>query len=597
MEPGGEGNEAEENEAEEALALLDGADVQFVNERSVVRWLVARGKADAVRRRLSTRKQNELLASFRLLADTPVDESRAADGKKPTISAHELRKALELLGVDAADDERSSRDARALLGPAPAAAAEDAPERDVGFDEFVQMMMQRQSALSSQQRGAHEQSHSVFDVFPLMAKAYEVRRLVDRAGAPDAKKRSPSLPSKAVTGAARRSRDDRASRHSRDDAAAVHHVAARKRSSTRSELPSAPRRASSMAALPADASVPALSAAEMPSGGAENGMMTPSSATTPTNPADGDRRSGIFWETFNATNLAYSQYKRLRDEYESRWLGKGGEEGDGGAGEPAVRQTGEDELADVYLTVSRPEELDETDLAPLTDGMRHEDGGGGHARRRVVGGPMPRSLAQLGTAAAISAASRSADGAPTAGGRAGGRMRISASAPLLAAGTRGRAPSGQIAAPGARGGAFVEQRGLAASTALLPGSEGGFASSAFERREPLLPTHAARYAARSRVLPSLELPDAGVARRAPMGARETPPLAHVEPARNARAGRAAMAAKVQAWHDMRESTRENGPIRAQTLQMGRSLRLRERVYLGYTNPMPIVDDGVFEFFS
>jgi hypothetical protein len=136
------------------------------------------------------------------------------------------------------------------------------------------------------------------------------------------------------------------------------------------------------------------------------------------------------------------------------------------------------------------------------------------------------------------------------------------------------------------------------SALLAAADDSPIGQSASRDALPLLPVHMARYTACSKVLPALERVDAGAGQRRPKGLMDAGRIVHIVPAgRASRAAKAEVDARMQAWHDMRESTRDNGPLRASTLQMGRELTDRERIYLGYTSPMPVADDGFREFYS
>lgn len=567
-------------------------DVRSVSDRAVVRWLVARGKADAVRRRLSSRKEAQLRASFEMLAD--VQGVTRVEGQQAVVDPLELSRTMELLGLR--DDSQPSRPATAE------------PDAGMGFDAFVQTIMQRQDSLCEQERrwGGPEPI-PVLELFPMMARAYDVRRAVDRSGAGE--------PQAGAKAAAR----THAPRKARQEQPGV----GRRRPSATPTLPPPPPGARGGAQLspgPGAASearsMPKLRG-ELPTGGGEGAPLSASSARSAVSACTATgtevgRRGGIFWGVFNSYGETYASYKQLRAEYEARWLdGSGGGALDGGspsraggaaasaaaAGASADGESAEDELASVFLGTTKREA--EEDLIVLAEPAPADNLG----RRRIVGGPLPRSLALLGTPAAAAAAA-------VAGGqgRAGGGTAREAEGQLLRAASSGPFPSsppgggatqhGRRPAPAAARGSSRSRNGLPHSATL--GSAAEQEARFGESREPQLPMHHAKHVARSRVLPSLELPQAGMGRRKPAGAMEARPrLRHVQPARNTEhaLGKEAMQARMQAWHDMRMSTLENGPLREETIRMGRSLRQRERIYLAHTNPLPVADDGVHEFFS
>jgi hypothetical protein len=453
----------EDDEAAEAAAMmqLEGADVQFFHDRSIVSWLVARGKAGAVRRQLSSRKEAELLSTFNTMADLHEEQPSS---KRVTLSRSEIANCLALLGLD---------------GRAEAAGAEDG-SAEMDFDDFAKMMLAKQFETDLCPAGnERESTSSLLEQFPMMARAYDVRRTVTRSGAPPPVSASEGRPQR--RGEARRKSMHRPLRRA-----------------------------------------------------AKEGMSSAEAAAALFGLSD------VYEE---------SSTERMR-------LGKASAHAAGAA------RAAEEEPASAFGKLSLAE-----DVERLHKG-----------RRRVVGGPLPSSLAQLGTPAATAAA-RGA----RAGGAAGG-LRASASAPALAGLAHHGRRAGLLAAAPALGGPLAD-----ASTASL--------HSAAEGADPLMPVHMARYTARSRVMPALEDADAGGGRRRPPV--EPARIRHIVPdqSRGGQPAKEGVQARMQAWHDLRECTRDNGEVRRDTMRMGRSLRERQRIYLGHTNPMPVADDGIFEFYS
>jgi hypothetical protein len=485
----------EDETGEDALMRLEGADVQYVDDPSVVRWLVAHGKGDAVRRQLSSRKEVELHQSFATIAD-PVKEMARPSDRPQTISAGDLHRTLDYLG----------------LGTTPVRHNLAVPPGTLNFQQFVQVVIAEQ--FGSSKADSLGASAPVLDVLPIMARAFDVRRMVDRSG-------TPWQPAPTVKGA-------------------------------KPTGPPAHRRGTAHAHARADA------------GGSSRGLVRGKGAQPKASAAR-------VWDAFNTYEDSYATYKQLRTEYDQRWFGK--EPAGSSLGERADSAAADDELDDdTFEEVGGggPAGRQSSEVFVLPAGYR---------RRRVVGGPMSRSLAALGTrqAAVAASATRHAALAPA---RSGG-VRMSASAPSLseaASAPHTSRPSAR-AAPGA---ASADAHDLARAGST-----------------PLLSVHAARRGARSKVLPALEDHDAGAGRQRWLGAHDsTPRLMHARPdSRHDQAARQEVHARMQAWRDMRDSTRETGPHRATTLRMGRDLHARERVYFGHLNPLPIGGDGIHEFYS
>ncbi|KAJ1636557.1 hypothetical protein T492DRAFT_958652 [Pavlovales sp. CCMP2436] len=442
-----------EEEEEDAMMQLEGADVQAVLGRDVVRWLVGRGKPGAVRRQLSSHRHAELLATFNTMADMHAELPLAAS-KRVTLSRVELNNCLALLGIDGRLDAGEST--------------------EMGFEDFASMMLAT-DLLPVGRGDERESTGSLLENFPMMARAHDVRRTVTRAGAPP----PPPLSTAEAGKPRRRSEVRRAPSHRRVESA---------QRMTSAEAASAP---------------PSLSD-------------------------------------------VFELYEEVREvcSPERKW-----KEGKAPANDAGTRAGAAEAEAEVHADEERAEE------------ERPHNG-----RRRVVGVPLPRSLAQLGTPAA-SAAAR--------GVHAAGGLRASASTPVLALSAQ-----------------YGRRANHLASTASL--------HSAAEGDDLLQPIHLARYTARSKVMPSLEKVDAGAGQsKLPLGAIEVARIRHIVPdqSRGIQSAKAGVQARMQAWHDLRQSGRHDGAARRDTMRMGRSLQERQRVYLGHTNPMPVADDGRFEFYS
>lgn len=609
---------------------LEGADVHFVNDRSVVYWLLNHGKADAVKRRLSRRKRIELKKCF----DT-IDTNGSG-----TIDHSELNDALALLGVDV-EPAKKLRGLRGLVR-----AVDDdtgVGNGEIDFDEFVQIIMAKQFRSNLKATTTDVEGPSFLDIFPLMARAYDVRRTVNASGAKPA---DPEAEARVQNRFSRMLKDEQAE--------------GRRGSTTgKGQLSVHVDRQAADLAPPSPKS-PKQPASEHSARSDVSGTQTPRSAQEA---GEEPKRTGVFWDTFSAYSDAYAEYLRYRQGYEKRWYGTSadgaaaaaadenaaGSEGEarppGGA--PAVADAAPpgSSAANAGFGLEPASDDDEEedagsygDLA-AADGVGSAAGGSGAKQPPLLmsatstvdaGGadglwdstdsrlPPPkfritqrrpavrhRATASGGPAAASAGARTTLSGMPVSTS-----LHVRTEQPplqpriVLARGDELTRPIGrepfagaiqEVAVPGHPG-----ARALAVHTL---GSRGELHAALPARRVP-------GRGAGSKVLPALEQLGAGAGAprqresayaeamraSASAGGVRVGAAKYERPGWDERKARHQMHARMQAWRDMRASTLENGPIRSDTIHMGRELHARRRIYLGYTNPLPAADDGVHEFY-
>lgn len=370
--------------------------VRCVDEKAVVDWLASRGKGDAVRRTLSSEKKAELFACFCILAEAGADDGEHGVGVKTS----ELGKALSLLGPHAGEALRK-------MAPfSPAAASPGGSPRVLGFEEFSALMMALHVGEQRRPAGGESADLPVLELFPMLARAYDVRRTVDQAGARELRASGPG---------------------------AVH------------EPPSAPRaaharlerRGTGGRALSSTAAAGARSSGAAGSPSARGS----SRGARPSQPLGGARRV-YFWEAYTAYGEGYAAFRQARDQYEAKWVEGGAtpsRPAEAAGGEPVCSPRAQEPRSLVPEEVLMPEELE-----PPERGEGGPRQPGGRGRRRVVGGPLPRALSHLGTREAVASA---------AGRAIGMRAEAARSARPAAHGARsaGSAPRVERREPGVGG--------------------------------------------------------------------------------------------------------------------------------------------------